>query len=138
MHIWHFSACKLHIHFLILFSQQGFLDVLQRRATSFREAKQPAPNHTAHAEAELGPSDMHWASVLMDINHMAQVVKNPPAMPETQESWVQSLGQEDPLEKEMATHTSTLDWEIPWAEGPGRLHSSWGRKESDMTEYTCP
>ena len=92
-------------------------------ATSLREAKQPTPNHTAHAEAELRPSDMHRASVLMDINHMAQVVKNPPAMPETQETWVQSLGQEDPLEKEMATHTSTLAWEIPWAEEPGRLQS---------------
>ena len=128
MHIWHFSACKLHIHFLILFSQQGFLDVLQRRATSFREAKQPAPNHTAHAEAELGPSDMHWASVLMDINHMAQVVKNPPAMPETQESWVQSLGQEVSLEKEMATHSSILAWEILWTEEPGGLQSTGSQK----------
>ena len=45
-------------------------------------------------------------------------VKNPPAM---QETWVQSLGQEDPLEKEMPTHSSTLAWEIPWREEPGRL-----------------
>ena len=37
------------------------------------------------------------------------------------ETWVQSLGQEDPLEKEMATHSSTLAWEIPWMEEPGRL-----------------
>ena len=42
---------------------------------------------------------------------------------ETQEMWVQSLGQEDPLEKEMATHSSTLTWEIPWTEEPGRLQS---------------
>ena len=41
---------------------------------------------------------------------MAQMVKNPPAM---QETWVQSLGQEDPLEKEMATHSSTLAWKNP-------------------------
>ena len=47
-------------------------------------------------------------------------VKNLPAM---QETWVQSLGQEDPLEKEMATHSSILTWEIPWAEEPGRLQS---------------
>jgi len=46
------------------------------------------------------------------------VVENPPAMQETQ---VQSLGQEDPLEKEMATHSSILAWEIPWTEEPGRL-----------------
>ena len=49
---------------------------------------------------------------------MAQIVKNPPA---TQETWVQSLGWEDPLEKEMATHSSTLVWKIPWMGEPGRL-----------------
>ena len=49
---------------------------------------------------------------------LAQMVKNPPAMPET---WVRSLGWEGPLEKEMATHSSTLAWEIPWTEEPGGL-----------------
>ena len=49
---------------------------------------------------------------------MAQAVKNLPAM---QETWVQSLGQEDPPEKEMATHSSTLAWKIPWMEESGRL-----------------
>ena len=39
------------------------------------------------------------------------------------ETWVQSLGWEDPLEKEMATHSSTLTWKIPWTEEPGRLQS---------------
>ena len=47
-------------------------------------------------------------------------VKNPPAMWET---WVRSLGREDPLEKAMATHSSTLAWRIPWREEPGRLQS---------------
>ena len=51
---------------------------------------------------------------------MAQTVKNLPA---TQETWVQSLGWEDPLEKEMATHSSILAWRIPWTEDPGRLQS---------------
>ena len=46
------------------------------------------------------------------------VVKNPPAM---QETWVQSLGREDPLEKKMATHSSILAWEIPWTEESGGL-----------------
>ena len=50
-----------------------------------------------------------------------------------QVTWVQSLGQEDPLEKEMATHSSILAWEIPWTEEPGGLYSPWGRKESDKT-----
>ena len=57
-----------------------------------------------------------------------------PAMQETQEVWVQCLGGEDPLEKEMATHSSILVWEIPWTEEPGELQST-GSKESDMTEH---
>jgi len=44
-------------------------------------------------------------------------------MQKTQETWVQSLGPEDPLEKEMATHSSILAWRIPWTEEPGRLQS---------------
>ena len=51
---------------------------------------------------------------------VAQRVKHLPAMRET---WVRSLGWEDPLEKEMATHSSTLAWRIPWTEEPGRLQS---------------
>ena len=49
------------------------------------------------------------------------------------ETWVRSLGQEDPLEKEMATHCSILAWRIPWTEELGGLQSM-GRKESDTTE----
>ena len=41
----------------------------------------------------------------------------------------------DPLEQEMATHSSILAWKIPWAEVPGRLYSSWGHRESDTTEH---
>ena len=51
---------------------------------------------------------------------MAQRVKR---LPETQEILVQSLGQEDPLEKEVAAHSSTLAWKFPWAEEPGGLQS---------------
>ena len=60
---------------------------------------------------------------------IAQLVKNLPAM---QETWVQFLGWEDPLEKEMATHSSILAWRIPWTEEPGRL-LSMGSQESDTT-----
>ena len=49
---------------------------------------------------------------------MTQMVKNPPAKQETQ---VRSLGREDPLEKDMVTHSSILAWRIPWTEEPGRL-----------------
>ena len=55
---------------------------------------------------------------------VAQRVKRLPAM---QETWVRSLGQEDPLEKEMATHSSILAWKIPWTEEPGRLQSMGSR-----------
>ena len=53
-----------------------------------------------------------WASLV------AQSVNNPPAM---QDTWVQSLGGEDPLEKDMATHSNILAWRIPWTEEPGKL-----------------
>ena len=55
-----------------------------------------------------------WASLV------AQLVENLPAM---QETWVQSLGQEDPLEKGIATHSSILAWRIPWIEEPDGLQS---------------
>ena len=61
---------------------------------------------------------------------MAQRLKRLPVMRET---WVRSLSREDPLEKEMATHSSILAWRIPWMEELGGL-LSMGRKESDMTE----
>ena len=65
-----------------------------------------------------------WASLV------AQMVKNLPAMWET---WVQSLGQEDPLEKGMVTHSSILAWRIPWTEEPVG-YSPRGRVELDPTE----
>ena len=63
---------------------------------------------------------------------MAQAVKNPPAM---QETWVQSLGWEDPLDKGTATHSSILAWRVTWTEEPGRLQSV-GHTELDTTEVT--
>ena len=61
---------------------------------------------------------------------VAQMVKRLPTMRET---WVQSLGQQDPLEKEMAAHSSTFAWRIPWTEEPGGLQFI-GSLESDTTE----
>ena len=63
----------------------------------------------------------------------SSVVKNLPAMQETQESWVRLLGWEDPLEKEMAAHSSILAWKILWTWEPGG-YSPQGSKELDMTE----
>ena len=59
------------------------------------------------------------------------VVKRPPAK---QATCIQSLGREDPLEKEMTTHSSVLAWRIPWTGEPGGLQSIWGRRESDTAE----
>ena len=55
------------------------------------------------------------------VSQVVLVVKNLPTMQESQETWVRSLVQEDPLEKEMATHFSILAWKIPWTEDPGGL-----------------
>ena len=62
------------------------------------------------------PLQYSWASLV------AQTVKNPPAMWET---WVQFLGWEDPLEKEMATHSSILAWIIPWIEEQYIIYNPW-------------
>ena len=69
----------------------------------------------------------HYSERLLRASLVAQTVKNLPAM---QGTWVQSLGQEDPLEKRMVTHSSILAWKIPWTEKPGRLqsYSLWSRK----------
>ena len=61
----------------------------------------------------------------IELSAWISVVKNLPAMQETQ---VRSLGREDPLEEERATHSSILAWEIPWTEEPGRLQSMWSQR----------
>ena len=71
-------------------------------------------------------------SRLVRASLVAQLVKNPPAMWET---WVQSLGWEDPLEESMATHSSILAWRIPGTGEPGGL-PSMGSQESETTEAT--
>ena len=68
----------------------------------------------------LEPTTLALLTVELAQSLVGQTVKHLPTMPET---WVRSLGQEDPLEKEMATHPSILAWKIPWTEDPGRLQS---------------
>ena len=55
-----------------------------------------------------------------EASQVSKMIKNPPVM---QETWVRSLGQEDPLEEDLATHSSILAWRIPWTEEPGGLQS---------------
>ena len=65
-----------------------------------------------------------WKSkAVLRASLLAQQVKNPPAIQETQETWVQSLSREDALEEGMVTHSSILAWEIPWTEEPSGVQS---------------
>ena len=66
-----------------------------------------------------------WASLVVQI-------KNVPAM---QETWVHSLGWEDPLEKGMATHSSVLAWRIPWTEEPGGLQSTGSQSQTRLSNF---
>ena len=61
-------------------------------------------------------------------SQVAQWVKNLPAMQETEEMGVRSLGQEDPLEESLATHSNILAWRIPWTKKPGSVQSMGSRK----------
>ena len=70
---------------------------------------------------------MFWFSLV------AQMVKRLPAMWKT---WVQFLGWEDPLEKEMAIHSSTLAWKIPWTEEPDRLQSMGSQGRTRLSDFT--
>ena len=69
-------------------------------------------------------------------SQVVQWVKNPPAMQEMQEMQFLSLGWDDPLEEDMATHSSVLAWRIPWTEEPGRPQST-GCKELGTTDGDC-
>ena len=82
--------------------------------------------------SDTGLSMVTWLSFCLPVRAslVAQTVKRLPILRDT---WVQSLGREDPLEKAVAPHSSVLAWKIPWTEEPGRLQS-WGHKESDTTE----
>ena len=66
---------------------------------------------------------------------MISEIKNPPAM---QETHVQSLGQEDPLEKGIATHFSIHAWEIPWREEPGGLWSIGSQSQTQLKRFSTP
>ena len=59
------------------------------------------------------------------------------SLPAVQETWVQSLGQEDPLEEKMAIDSSILAWKIPWTEEPGGLQSMGSQRVGHHTEHTC-
>ena len=75
-----------------------------------------------------------WATSLIIFFWTSLVAQRVKHLPVMQETWVQSLGQEDPLEKEAATHSCFLAWRIPWTEEPHELYSPWDCKVPDMME----
>ena len=110
-----FSISPSNEHPGLISFRMDWLDLLVQGA--LRSIPQP---HTSKAS-------ILWCSgfFMVQLSHpwdslVAQTVKCLPAM---QETWVRSLGQEDPLEKEMATHSSILAWKIPWTEEPSGLYS---------------
>ena len=97
-----------------------FLLLLRKENGYWRKTKS-----SCHWYQWNGPLTWSWVAWMSSLFHawaslVVQLVKNLPAV---QETWVWSLGWEDPLEKEMATHSSTLAWRIPWTEEPGRPQS---------------
>ena len=86
-----------------------------------REAWRAAIHGVAKSRTRLSDwTELNWTELKSRASLMVQMVKRLPA---TQETWARSLGQENPLEKEMAAHSSTLAWKIPWTEEPSRLQS---------------
>ena len=83
---------------------------------------------------DLDHQGFFWNQLLNELASLvAQRLKLLLAMPET---WVQSLGREDPLEKEMATHSSILAWRIPWMEEPGGLQSTGSQSQTRLSDFT--
>ena len=85
-----------------------------------RKAWQAIVHGVAKSQTRLGDQVQHSTKTMRGASLVAQMLKNLPAMQETQ---VLSLGQEDPLEKGISTHSSVLAWKIPWTEEPGGLQS---------------
>ena len=100
----------------------------------------PCPHaHSLHLHLCSCPANKFISTIFLDATYMASLVahlvKNPPAMQETQ---VLSLDQEDPLEKEIATCCSILAWRIPWTEEPGGLQSIGShRVRHNWSDFTC-
>ena len=85
------------------------------------------PSHLISLWSHLPLTEKLYSSLV------TQRLKRLPAM---QETWVRSLGREDPLEKEMATHSSILAWRIPWTEEPGELQSMGSQRVGHNSDFT--
>ena len=116
-----FRLLVVSLHFRL--STYGHNVATALELISPHQTKEREKNTTQQKLQQRSPVFLYQAVFISDFKMtslVAQMVKCLPAMSET---WVQSLSQEDPLEKEMATHSSTFAWKIPWTEEPGRLQS---------------
>ena len=121
----HFTPIStLHLlAFLISYKVELFSPVYKWRKQWFKE-------HITDIKRKW---DLTPGHLVLGASLKTQWVKNPPAMQEIQETQVRSLGREDSLESEVATHSGILAWKIPWAEEPG--YSPWGHKELNKTDW---
>ena len=122
---------EMHSHSALLVGEHGFL-ILKIPTKSVRVTLTlDLPKQEANSCSAIKTMLVLLITFLNDLRGFpgGSAVKNRPAM---QETWVQSLGWEDPLEKEMATHSSILVWKISWTEGSGGP-MPWGHKESGVT-----
>ena len=99
--------------------------ILAWRMSINREDWQAIVHGVAKSQTRLGDQVQHSTRTMRGASLVAQMLKNLPAMQETQ---VLSLGREDPLEKGISTHSSVLAWKIPWTEEPGRLQVHGSRR----------
>ena len=141
--LYYFSYCLVHYYFIFLIT---FVTLSSHLVFILSFSRQQILFHHKESMSSLPciqpqGMDHDWAtSVMAIVLFFAEIgaslggsaVKNPPANAGHSETQVQSLGQEDPLEKEMAAHSHILAWEIPWTKVPGG-YSPRGCKESDMT-----
>ena len=126
-----FHASMIFYKTLLFLIRRGSNYIMQVKSLSHVQLFVTPWTLAYQASPSMGFSRQEYWSRLPFPSLVAQTVKRLPAKWETR---VRFLGWEDPLEKEMAIHSSTLAWKIPWTEEPDRLYSPWGRKESDTTE----
>ena len=138
--VWYSHLFQNFPQFIVIHTVKGFgivnkgeIDVFLELSCFFNDPED-AGNLISGSSAFSKTSLNIWKFAVLSIYLMSLVTQMVKCLPAMQEIWVQSLGPEDPLEKDMATHSSILARRIPRAEEPGG-YSPWGRKELDTTEW---
>ena len=122
------TSFEFEHHYLLFGASLVAQLVKKKKAACNAEDPGSIPGSGSSPEEGIGhPLQYPWASLV------TQTIKNSPGMWET---WVRSLGWEDPLEEGMATHSSILSWRIPWTEEPGGLQSMGSQKTDQLRTWT--